>query len=288
MSLPFDAFVKDLVDADIRARRVTARSFLAPTIRPAKGAPVALLMSPHPDDECIVGGLALRLRDEGWRILNIGVTLGSRADRREPRRRELAAACKALGFDLLVPGRDGLHHVNAKTRASLPAAWQRNVAAIATILQREQPRVILAPHRDDWNTTHVGVHLLLRDALAAVPRDHAPWLVETEFWGQLSNPNLAVELTPNHVTRMVSALALHRGEVARNPYHLRLPAWLQDNVRRGAERVGEQGGSAPDFHFATLYCVRRWTRGRALRAWTTGRFAPASETLRSLFPGDAP
>ena len=60
---------------------------------------------------------------------------------------------------------------------------------------------------------------------------------------------------------MMTALSFHVGEVQRNPYHLLVPAWMQDNVRRGGELVGGQGGAAPDFAFATLYRLRRWVDG---------------------------
>ena len=44
----------------------------------AEDAPVALILSPHPDDECVIGGLALRLmRESGVRIVNVAMTLGS-------------------------------------------------------------------------------------------------------------------------------------------------------------------------------------------------------------------
>ena len=36
---------------------------------------------------------------------------------------------------------------------------------------------------------------------------------------------------------------------------------MQDNVRRGGELVGGQGGAAPDFTFATLYRLRQWQDG---------------------------
>jgi hypothetical protein len=36
---------------------------------------------------------------------------------------------------------------------------------------------------------------------------------------------------------------------------------MQDNVRRGAEVVGGQGGAAPDFELATLYKISRWQGG---------------------------
>ena len=49
-------------------------------------------------------------------------------------------------------------------------------------------------------------------------------------------------------------------EVRRNPYHLRMPAWMMDNVRRGAELVGGQGSPAPDFCFCDL--VSRCSDGK--------------------------
>src|ERR1035441_8019571 len=37
-------------------------------------APKALIFSPHPDDECLVGGLALRLsREAKWNVINVAV-----------------------------------------------------------------------------------------------------------------------------------------------------------------------------------------------------------------------
>ena len=52
--------------------------------------PKVLIFSPHPDDECITGGLALRLlREAKWNVINVAVTLGSNRARRAARRREL-------------------------------------------------------------------------------------------------------------------------------------------------------------------------------------------------------
>jgi hypothetical protein len=52
---------------------------------------------------------------------------------------------------------------------------------------------------------------------------------------------------------LIIATAEHGGEVRRNTYHLRHPGRMIDNVRRGAEVVGGQGGAAPDFPFGELY-----------------------------------
>jgi hypothetical protein len=60
------------------------------------------------------------------------------------------------------------------------------------------------------------------------------------------------------VADLMAALSLHVGEVERNPYHFRLPAWMMDNVRCGAELIAGRGSKAPEFAFATLYHLRRW------------------------------
>ncbi len=62
-----------------------------------------------------------------------------------------------------------------------------------------------------------------------------------------------VGISPKDEATLVMATAEHGGEVRRNPYHLRHPGRMMDNVRRGAEVVGQAGGPAPDFAFAELY-----------------------------------
>ncbi len=73
------------------------------------------------------------------------------------------------------------------------------------------------------------------------------------------------------------------GEVGRNPYHLRLPAWMIDNVRRGTELVGGQGGASPGFVFATLYRLRAWRDGGLREILSAGRQVAAGDSLMSLF-----
>jgi hypothetical protein len=80
-----------------------------------------------------------------------------------------------------------------------------------------------------------------------------------------------VESSVDDVADLLAALSFHVGEVRRNPYHLRMPSWLQDNVRRGAELVGGQGGAAPEFMFATLYRLRQWRNGRVEDVYNGGR-----------------
>jgi LmbE family N-acetylglucosaminyl deacetylase len=231
-----------------------------------------MIFSPHPDDECIIGGLAVRLQREAHvRVLNVAVTHGSNKARQAARLDELRAACDYLGFELIATAPDGLERISVRTRAQDPDYWQRCVEVVAGILARHQPAAILFPHDTDWNSTHVGTHHLVVDALGRQPQAFACTAIETEFWGAMATPNLMVELSADHLAHLMTALSFHVGEVRRNPYHLLLPAWMQDNVRRGSELVGGQGGAAPDFGFCTLYRLRRWERGALHSVYEGGR-----------------
>jgi N-acetylglucosamine malate deacetylase 1 len=239
----------------------------------SSNAPQALVFSPHPDDECIVGGLALRLlRESKWNVINVAVTLGSKRERRKPRLRELRSACASLGFGLLVPQGQGLERITPKSRKQNRAYWRLAVKVIAGILVEQCPRVIFLPHEHDGHPVHVGTHFLVLDALKTLPARFQCHVVETEFWGQMTEPNLLVELDAAEVGDLVAALACHTGEVRRNPYQVRLPAWLVDNVRRGAELVGGPGGAAPDFVFGTVYRLGKWSRGRLVPVQNDQRF----------------
>ena len=256
-------------------------------------APKALIFSPHPDDECIVGGLALRLlREAEWNVINVAVTLGGKIARRTERLSELRGACDFLGFGLAVADWDD---INPVARRENRPSWRAAVEIVAEILAEQQPRAIFVPHENDRHPVHIGTHFLILDALKTLPARFECHVVETEFWGQMTDPNLLVESGVEDVGDLVAALACHAGEVRRNPYHALLPAWMMDNVRRGAEGVGGpsprrsgfvhaggQGGAAPDFTFATLYRLLQWSRGRLTNVLKNGRFLSHSEKAAKL------
>ena len=262
----------------------------APSPNGADAAKV-LVFAPHPDDEVIVGALPLRLmREQGFAVVNVAVTLGSRLDRRAARRRELEAACAYLGFGLVTPDQNGLEGINLEAREQHPGRWAASVEAVAAAVVTERPHVVLFPHVADWNRTHIGVHHLVIEAMRRLPALTC-LAVETEYWGAMSAPNLMVESSPADVADLVAALSLHAGEVARNAYHLRLPAWMMDNVRRGAELISGQGSAAPRFAFATLYRLRGWRAGGFHDTLGAGHAVGAGESLAGLFPaemGDVP
>jgi LmbE family N-acetylglucosaminyl deacetylase len=246
----------------------------------ANGTPRVLIFSPHPDDECIVGGLALRLsREAKWNVVNVAVTLGSKKERRAARQRELKNACDFLGFDLIVPG---LENINPEARMKNQTHWKAAVQTISKIIAGQKPRLIFLPHEADVHPAHVGTHFLVLDALKKLPRGFECFVVETEFWGQMKNPNLLVEIGADNLVDLIAALLLHVGEVKRNPYHARLPAWLMDNVRR-AEIVGVAGAALPDFAFGTIYRLQKWRGGKFQKVFSGGKFFGAKENPVGLF-----
>jgi LmbE family N-acetylglucosaminyl deacetylase len=248
------------------------------------GRATVLIFSPHPDDECIIGGAALRLmRQAEMRVVNVAVTLGSKKDRQEGRYRELQGACAHLGWGLIQSVAGGLERISALTRQNEEGYWRGCVEVIAGVLHREQPRVILLPHAADNNSSHVGTHLLVMDALQTMPADFSCHLLETEYWGAMTGPNLMVEIGAVELADLIAALSFHIGELQRNPYHLSLPAWMMDNVRRGGELVGGQGAAAPDFAFATLYRLGRWRRGRAEKVFEGDQQVPATVNIGEFF-----
>ncbi|QLH40060.1 MAG: PIG-L family deacetylase [Defluviicoccus sp.] len=239
-------------------------------------AGTALIFAPHPDDESLTGALALRLaRQCGMRVLVVPVTFGSRTDRRAERMRELHEACAWLGFGVVPTGPAGFGAVTPAARQSDPQTWARAVQAAALIIADQRPAIIFAPHAADRHPAHIGTHHLVLDALAALSADFRCRLIETEYWAQMADPNLMVESSVEDVADLVAAVSLHRGEVARSSYHLSLPAWMIDNVRRGTELVGGFRAEAPPCVFATLYRQSHWCHGALQPPLKPGLFLPA-------------
>lgn len=282
---PYRQFVNDSARLVKEARAIPLGG-LPPAPRPdlPSGAPNALFFAPHPDDETIVGALALRIfREAKMNLVNVAVTQGSNKQRQAARLAELQNACNYLGYQLQTTVPNGLERVTIKTRQSEPQTWAGMVRVISNILAKYNPRVILFPHERDWNGTHIGVHHLVMDALREMPLSFECYTVETEFWGAMDDPNLMAEVSAEDLADMITATTFHVGEVQRNPYHLSLPAWMMDNVRRGAELVGGQGGAAPDFMFAALYRLRKWSQGKLLKTYEGGKLLPATVSAGTLF-----
>ena len=134
-------------------------------------APKALVFAPHPDDEVIAGALSLRLlRERGFEVTDVAVTLGSRVERRSGRWREFCrppAAMSASVWSTLE--RTGLEGIDLAARARDPACWALAAEAVTDVLTNQRPGVVFLPHAEDWNTTHVGVHHLVVESMRSLP-----------------------------------------------------------------------------------------------------------------------
>ncbi len=258
---PYQRFVEETARV-VREARALPLGSLAPAARPqtVPEAGCAIIFAPHPDDECLTGALALRLlRQASMRVIVVAVTLGSNAARRDARVSELRGACEFLGFQ------------------AHPVAGE-----IEELIAQQQPKLISFPHAADAHPTHMRAHAQVREALSRQPEQFSCLVALTEFWSPVESPNLMVESSVEQVADLVAATSFHAGEVSRNPYHLRLPAWMQDNVRRGSELIGGAGSAAAAFEFATLYRLERWRNGTLEPAFSGGRVLALSDDPAEL------
>src|SRR5437899_3341959 len=79
---PYQQFVSEYARLHQQGKGYPLGTF-EPAPRPElpPDAPRALFFAPHPDDECIAGGLALRLmREARMKVINVAVTQGSKKE----------------------------------------------------------------------------------------------------------------------------------------------------------------------------------------------------------------
>jgi LmbE family N-acetylglucosaminyl deacetylase len=156
------------------------------------------------------------------------------------------------------------------------------VVCIAQIISATKPEVIFVPHANDAHPTHIGVHFLVMDALASLGGSLTCTIVQTEYWQPQYEPNLLVGVSEKDAAKLLDALACHRGENARNPYDVRLPAYLIDNVRRASERISSHGAPAVPVDFAMLYAIGLWKNGKFIPS-ALKRIIEPSESVATLF-----
>jgi LmbE family N-acetylglucosaminyl deacetylase len=196
-----------------------------------------MILSPHPDDESITGSLALRLLQENnAHIVNVAVTIGSNKERQKQRVAELNEATSLLEMECLYLNED----------------WEKKAQELTGLIEKYAPDLLIAPHSEDFHPVHIKTNELLKTVLGKL--DHFTALVAwSEFWAPMSSPNLLLEVPVEILELQMRALEKHAGEIARNPYHLRLPAWMMDNVRRGSEIIGGKGTQGAQMPFGVLY-----------------------------------
>ncbi len=237
-----------------------------PAVEIANDAPNVLLITIHPDDEHLYGSLAIRFRAMGMRVVVAAMTFGSNVSQRFRRLDELQNSCRFSGYDLdLPPGFDnvntrdpatlGMSGVTPSAEIDVPVVFAANLAATVALLERHRPAIVIMPHDDDYNSSHIGGHQLGQKALIEMQRRHPDFwchVVLAEYWRAMENPNLLVGFSPTMVGHLMAGTSFHVGECRRNPYQTEIPAWMANNVRR-VEVMCRQGGQAPDFTFGALY-----------------------------------
>jgi LmbE family N-acetylglucosaminyl deacetylase len=226
-----------------------------------------MILSPHPDDESIVGSLALRLSHEhNAHVINVAVTLGSNEKRQKARKAELLMACQVLEMECVFLEED----------------WKTKEKELKSLIQKYRPHLIIAPHTKDFHPTHIKTGELLKKVLLKLKKETllVAW---SEFWGQMSKPNMLVEVPAEILELQMKALEMHVGEVSRNPYHLRLPAWMMDNVRRGSEVVGGKGSEATEMAFGVLYKLQVAKYGKLTTPKFSSSFFTSDKNLGQIF-----
>lgn len=249
-----------------------------PQKKTVKGKKI-LTFAPHPDDEIMTGLLPLRLMlEKGFEVKDVAVSLGSNAARKKGRIAELKNACKYLGWKLDICGFD---KVRLATKKDDPKYWDECVKRIAEIIKKENPQAIMAPHKDDANLAHQATCALVADALKILGAEYKGALIDTEVWSDMPSPNLLVEAGAQEMGYLMTALSRHVKEVERNDYHARMPDTFAENVRRGAEVVGGQGGEAPKFNFGVIYTVRKFD-GKNWKAVQERKFIGLNDDIESI------
>ena len=195
-----------------------------------------------------MGGYALRMRQEwGATVSVLPFSYGSALDRRSERKQELEKALAILDFELFDP---------RKLSGGMPQYERLALDEAFDGLVQFAPQVVITPHADDGHPTHIETHQVIRECLVRYlkthPQEKILW-VQSEFWRDMKGPNVLIPYSAEQVSLLGQALMAHQGEVARNPYHLRLPAWLMDQVRKGSELVAGFGSSAAQIPFGQIY-----------------------------------
>ncbi len=264
-------------------------------------AGTVLHVSPHADDECIAAPATLmELRDAHWRIVNLACSAG-RGAQRARRLAELRSACDAAGFvlelvDQTGDGSAGAPRADASTadgrlddtRAAL--AEDVLVDAVAEVLQRYDPAVVVAPSPHD---RHPGHEVVGRAVLSVLGRrqdqadsgtaGRAPRLWLWGLWADLPFPTLACAFGPSRLDEVLQVLGAYGGELERNDYRRMVRGRAEMNASLGPERVFGFGSAATDTPYAELLCEVSHHAG----AWRLGtpRWLDPSDPLGASAPG---
>ncbi|MCI0745077.1 MAG: PIG-L family deacetylase [Verrucomicrobia subdivision 3 bacterium] len=175
-----------------------------------------VVIAPHPDDEAIgCGGAVCKHVAGGDRVAAVFLTSGElglkhldRAVAWKTREAESAAAREILGIREL--------YFLRQPDWTLGDAVEPASAALASILQSEQPEIIYLPHPGDWHPDHKAANVILTTALTisrATPRE----IWGYEVWTPLTEYDVVVDIT-EVIERKLSAIRAHASQLTEIDY----------------------------------------------------------------------
>lgn len=210
--------------------------------------PLAVHVSPHPDDEALgAPATLLQLVDAGWRVVYAVASLGHEPARRAARYAEAECAAARGGWEL------------------------RLATGSLAELRDLRPDVWISPSPHDGHPTHERVARELRDRIERVGRPTRWWM--WGGWADLPLPTLYVPFADDVMLRASAVLDAYEGELARNDYHRLLRARAAANAVLGSERVFGFGAAAAssasgaELLTEVVFDDARWMLGRA-RLWS--------------------
>jgi LmbE family N-acetylglucosaminyl deacetylase len=189
------------------------------------------VVSPHPDDEIIApGGTLLRLRNAGFHIVNLAVSLG-RPEQHERRRTEVTKACEAAGFDLEV------FEPSAQISGGddMPVSQRYIVERLADLIDERSPKLVVSPSIHDAHHGHEVVARAVRDTLSQ-PDRNMPWWMH-KLWGDSWLPTVYSPFDQEILDKSLDVLNEHAGENARNDYCDYVKGMATANTAILSERV---------------------------------------------------
>jgi LmbE family N-acetylglucosaminyl deacetylase len=251
-------------DVDLPEWRSTAEHSDVPTV---------VHISPHPDDEALGAPVLLQqLVDQGWRVINLLLSLGRPGDENR-RRREAELAAHRAGLEL---------HV-LEPRARLSAAddvveTQRILVEQLAAVVADPIDLFVSPSPHDGHHGHETAARALRDAIECSQRPARWWM--WGLWADLPIPTLYLPYGEDLQRRSDLLVAAYAGELSRNDYRHLLHGRGRVNAVLGSERVFGFGASAVSLEpFAELltevvFDGARWCIGQPRVLDTTKPFEP--------------
>jgi bacillithiol biosynthesis deacetylase BshB1 len=243
-----------------------------------------LLFGAHPDDvEWGAGGIALLLQQQGCSFAIVDLTkgeMGSRGSEAE-RRQEAAAAARFVG----AAARENLHMPDCGL-VDLP----ENRRAIAKMLRRYRPKLVLAPYWEDRHPDHAAAGWTVRNsALYATLRNlddpnppHKPAAFLYYLLHNIRTPSLVVD-TSAVFERKMELLRLHHSQFSKTAEQFGvLPLGLGDYLF-SLESRDRFFGSLVGAHFGEALVT-----DQPLKLQSLGQLLPILESLQTTRSSEPP